>query len=222
MDIEFKNIKLRMAQDLNKRVLEQVGFKLMKENGVGVYTNPSFDEIAAYLNKLAKEKKIKHYVLKGEFNEVYLFCNDEVLLDFEIYQVEAKKTTEIIKIQCYDQKVNANDDVPLEISKIEELYKIPSTTFNSGTCIYFLCENSKVVYVGQSDNVHIRLGEHHRTKRFDNVYYIRVSANRLNKVEASLIAYLKPIYNISGAKGKLSNEQKSIAEGILQFAFPDL
>ena len=132
-----------MAQDLNKKTLEAIGMKLLKKNKDGVFVMPDDSIIAGYLNNLAEKREIKHYRLKGEYEEIYLFDNDEIISDLDIMQVEAKKIPDVIKIQCYDEKVTANDDIPIEISKIDSLFKLPKTLFNSGSCIYFLCKNDK-------------------------------------------------------------------------------
>ena len=203
-----------MAQDLNKKTLEAIGMKLLQKNKDGVFVMPEDSVIAGYINNLAEKREIKHYRLKGEYEEIYLFDNEEIISDLDIMQVEAKKTPDLIKIQCYDEKVTASDEIPIEISKIDSLFKLPKTLFNSGTCIYFLCRNEKVVYVGQAENVHQRLVEHMKTKLFDAVFYIRVPANKMNKIENSLISYLKPEYNKTGL-GANDNKSKSLAESIL-------
>ena len=211
--IEFNYKKLRMAQDLNKKTLEAIGMKLLKKNKDGVFVMPDDSKIAGYINNLAEKREIKHYRLKGEYEEIYLFDNDEIISDLDIMQVEAKKVPDVIKIQCYDENVTASDEIPIEISKIDSLFKLPKSLFNSGSCIYFLCKNDKVVYVGQAENVHQRLVEHMRTKVFDAVFYLRVPAHKMNKIESALISYLKPEYNKSGLNS--GNKESSLAESIL-------
>ena len=211
--IEFNYKKLRMAQDLNKKTLEVIGMKLLQKNKDGVFVMPDDSIIARYINNLAEKREIKHYRLKGEYEEIYLFDNDEIISDLNIMQVEAKKVPDVIKIQCYDEKVTASDEIPIEISKIDSLFKLPKSLFNSGSCIYFLCKNERVVYVGQAENVHQRLVEHMRTKEFDAVFYLRVPAHKMNKIESALISYLKPEYNKSGLNS--GNKESSLAESIL-------
>ena len=211
--IEFNYKKLRMAQDLNKKTLEAIGMKLLQKNKDGVFVMPEDSIIAGYINNLAEKREIKHYRLKGEYEEIYLFDNDEIISDLDIMQVEAKKIPDVIKIQCYDEKVTASDEIPIEISKIDSLFKLPKTLFNSGSCIYFLCKNERVVYVGQSENVHQRLVEHMKFKDFDAVFYLRVPAHKMNKIESALISYLKPEYNKSGLNS--GNKDISLAESIL-------
>ena len=211
--IEFDYKKLRIAQDINKKTLEAIGMKLLKKNKDGVFVMPEYSIIAGYINDLAEKREIKHYRLKGEYEDIFLFDNDEILSDLDIMEVEAKKIPDVIKIQCYDEKVTAGDDIPIEISKIDSLFKLPKSLFNSGSCIYFLCKNEKVVYVGQAENVHQRLVEHIRTKVFDAVFYLRVPAHKMNKIESALISYLKPEYNRTSLS--VGNKDVSMAESIL-------
>lgn len=218
MQLDFDYKKLRLAQDLNKSTLEQIAFRLMKESNSGLYEKPNVEEIAVFLNDLARSRKIKHYRLSGEHGEVILFDKDDVLLDMEVFEVKSDFGKGIIKVQCYDQKVEHGDKVPYEISSIKDLYRIPKTTFESGSCIYFLCLEGDVVYVGQAENVHSRLVEHKKNKLFDDVFYIRVGAHRMDKVEKSLIAFLQPKYNKQTFQ--LNNQRAGIAKGILKSSSP--
>jgi len=211
--IEHNYKKLRTAQELNKRTLEAVAMRLMKKDDCGIFQLPDDNEVFAYINKLAEEGKVKHYVLKGENEDVFLFDNEDLIGSVSIVEVQARKFTEVAKIQCYDEPVSFSDNVPIEISKIENLFKIPRSTFNSGTAIYFLCRNEKVVYVGQAENVHGRILDHAGTKNFDSVFYIRVQSNKMNKIESALISYLKPEYNRTSLNG--NNKSESLAKSVL-------
>lgn len=211
--IEFNYKKLRMAQDLNKKTLEAIGMKLLRKSEDGIFIIPDDFTISKYINNLAEKREIKHYRLNGEYETIYLFDNDEIISDLDIMQVEAKKIPDVIKIQCYDEKITVSDDIPIEISKIDSLFKLPKTLFNSGSCIYFLCKNEKVVYIGQAENVHQRLVEHMRTKEFDAVFYLRVPAHKMTKIESALISYLKPLYNKTSLNS--GNKDISLAESIL-------
>jgi predicted GIY-YIG superfamily endonuclease len=211
--VEFNYKKLRLAQDLNKKTLEAIGMKLMQKNKDGIFVMPDDSVILSYINNLAEKREIKHYRLQGEYEEIFLFDNDEIISDLNIMEIEAKKIPEIIPIQCYDEPITKDDEIPIEISRIHSLFKLPKTLFNSGSCIYFLCREEKVVYVGQAENVHHRLIQHIKTKEFDSVYYLRVPYHKMNIIESSLIAYLKPEYNVTGKKTRI--KENLIAESIL-------
>jgi len=62
-------------------------------------------------------------------------------------------------------------------------------------CIYFLCREDRIVYIGQSINLMMRLGNHTQNKNFDRVFYFEVARGELNSVEAALIEYYDPEYN---------------------------
>lgn len=205
--------KLRLAEDLGASVLNQVSYFLIEFDNAGKRTSPTHLETAEYLNRLAFKGEIRHYRLRGEHGEIILFNKDEIFEDLDVCAVEMKKSPNVIKIQCYDEKVTHKDNVPIEISRIEELFKLPETLFNSGTCVYFLCRENKVVYVGQAQNVHSRLVEHMRDKVFDAVFYIRVPAQRMNKIESALIGYLNPEYNKTALS--TNNSKISLAKSIL-------
>ena len=212
--IEHNYKKLRMAQDLSMKAINIIGQRLMRRGSDGVYYMPEAEEIVKYINDLADKRLVNHYVLNGEYEQIILFDEDDLQESLDIMEVQAKKVTEVVKVQCYDKKVTPEDSIPIEISAIEDLFKLPKTLFNSGTCVYFLCHDGKVVYVGQAQNVHQRLVEHMRTKVFDSVFYIRVQGHKLNKIESALISYLKPKYNKSGLKE--SNKTIATAESILK------
>jgi len=63
-------------------------------------------------------------------------------------------------------------------------------------CVYFLVRKNKVVYVGQSTSLPLRINWHKKDgKNFDTVYYMQVPETALLDVESNFIAQLKPFYN---------------------------
>lgn len=212
--IQVNHRTLKLAQEISKTTVDKIAMRLMKLNDKGVYQRPTLEEVAKYLNNLAREGKINKWVLKGEYEEVYLFYENDIINSLEVEERKANQITEIVKIQCYDQKVKPIDTVPIEISNIKNLFKLPETLFCSGTCIYFLCRNNKVVYVGQAENVHQRLIEHLKDKKFDSVFYIRIPGHQMTKYETALISYLKPEYNKTSTVS--SAKRESLAKSILE------
>jgi hypothetical protein len=61
--------------------------------------------------------------------------------------------------------------------------------------VYFLIHDDEIVYVGQSINIHQRIGEHEKTKIFTTFTYVECSYEELNKIEARYIDMFKPKYN---------------------------
>ena len=86
---------------------------------------------------------------------------------------------------------------PLEIREIPDLRQIPLHECPSG--IYFLVDNNKVVYIGQSVNPLMRISEHRKDKKFTQAYMIPVPKSLLDAVEGALIRAMNPPLN-SGAR----------------------
>ena len=70
--------------------------------------------------------------------------------------------------------------------------------------IYFLISDLEIIYIGQSINIHSRIGTHCREgfKSFDKVSYIECSENDLNRLETKYIYKFQPKHNIT-KQGKL-------------------
>lgn len=66
--------------------------------------------------------------------------------------------------------------------------------------VYFLVDAGAVVYVGQSVNVFVRVGAHHRDKIFDSVAYIGCEVALLDVYESLYIHQFQPKYN--GGEGR--------------------
>jgi hypothetical protein len=75
-------------------------------------------------------------------------------------------------------------------------YRLPPI----GPCVYFLCQNGRIVYIGQSINLSARIAQHSQAKGFDNVYYFNVPESLLNETEATLIDFYAPELNRTGVK----------------------
>ena len=204
-----------LAQDLKKEIIKLVGLKLIKQKN-GCFIKPNDNEVINYLNNLAKEEKIRHWRVYGEHCVSYFFDPYDIQKYVDVVEKQPYKNINVVRVQCTDKITSETDDIPYEISNIESLYKIESSCM--GSCVYFLCRFDRgknrnvVVYVGQTVNLPLRITEHKR-KIFDHVYYIRVPANQLNEVEAALISYLKPEYNIKSLKQ--TKEVKLKAKSIL-------
>ena len=69
----------------------------------------------------------------------------------------------------------------------------------SPSCVYFLIsESNEVVYVGQTVNLCMRIGEHTKTKEFHRVLYLPTPKSSLLSVEKEFITKLKPKLNKAG------------------------
>jgi hypothetical protein len=67
--------------------------------------------------------------------------------------------------------------------------------------IYFLIKDGQCVYVGQSQNVHVRVREHRTRnaalKDFDGYSFLSIPEGGLDEIEAYYIRELKPILNMA-------------------------
>lgn len=66
--------------------------------------------------------------------------------------------------------------------------------------VYFLCEDGKVNYVGQSKDIKARIRTHRRekSKPFESVFGIKLPQEQLVRIEGMFITLLCPKYNMNG------------------------
>lgn len=65
--------------------------------------------------------------------------------------------------------------------------------------IYFLWRKDKIVYIGQSTNIHARIAQHRKEgrKTFDKITYVECAKEELGETERRFIKKHKPFYNVS-------------------------
>lgn len=88
-------------------------------------------------------------------------------------------------------------------TQIEAAVLSAAQPFSTGpsTCgIYFLVEDTEIVYIGQSVDVFTRVLTHRREghKSFDKCCWVPVPRDELDAVESALIALFKPRHNRDG------------------------
>lgn len=91
---------------------------------------------------------------------------------------------------------------------INNLYKVG---------IYVLYYKNRIVYIGQSTNIHRRLIQHLKSnKLFDKYNYIEIEVDQLDDIEEALIRKYKPIHNTTHndtiKKDKIDRVMLSTAE----------
>ena len=129
-------------------------------------------------------------------------------LDFK-YQIEKKVTkiiedvlsrdarSELIRIIRRNSKpqiiyVHEETEIPPQLKPFGVREHFMSA---SGPCIYFLCREGRIVYIGQSVCLAQRVSQHVSCKNFDRVFYFNVPADDLTRVESELINYYDPELN---------------------------
>jgi hypothetical protein len=80
------------------------------------------------------------------------------------------------------------------------------------TGIYLLMLDGQIVYVGSSLHMPRRVAEHRMNGRpFDQVFYIRTTADQRDALERLLIRQLDPQQNRQGRRAELSNPGNDVS-----------
>lgn len=61
--------------------------------------------------------------------------------------------------------------------------------------IYFLVKDGRIVYVGQAQDVDVRIAQHRKTKDFDEFTYIQAMGDQLDLLESIYIHHFRPELN---------------------------
>jgi NADPH:quinone reductase-like Zn-dependent oxidoreductase len=100
--------------------------------------------------------------------------------------------------KCKKEKLNAKKENRYSINNIETLYFTP--------CIYFLKCKGNIVYIGETESVMTRVGQHlqENTKIFDSFTFEVFEGSRMQRkrAEANLINKFQPFYNKAHIKEK--------------------
>ena len=89
--------------------------------------------------------------------------------------------------------MNINTSIILdELTKIKHDYDKDAVEYH----VYILYKNDEIVYVGQTKQLLFRIGNHSKTKDFDQFSYISCeSYEEMMDIETALILELQPKYN---------------------------
>ncbi len=111
-----------------------------------------------------------------------------------VERIEGRELPEPVKIGLSLAQLKAARKMPECLREVKGLYDITGEYNRSG--IYFLCQEDELQYVGQSVNVHSRVGQHN--KKHNQVLFLPWPADDLDRIEGALIRYLKPPLNGRG------------------------
>lgn len=84
---------------------------------------------------------------------------------------------------------------PEQIAGVRGLARFTMEARQYPPAIYFLCKEGRVVYVGQSMRLPIRIGGHCLSKSFDSVFWFEADMMRLDVIERAFIRYLRSPLN---------------------------
>lgn len=139
------------------------------------------------LNPITKEESIWFIPseLNAWFDSNYILRRDGLV------------TTTYTFLHFNNSLCDNNGQVPDELTRINNLYKLPIENLTTPAGIYFLCKGKKIQYIGQAVNVGRRIIDHINDgiKEFDNVYFITCHTKQLSEVEKAFIRYFQPPYN---------------------------
>lgn len=169
---------------------------------------------------LAKRNEIPHYTVVNPITKevVYCFINEEVTRWFVGYiekkETQGKPEIKFINFSPIDYRLPVGDDVPIALSSISGLKKLPITVFQTPPGIYFLCQDAELVYIGQAVNAAKRLMSHMGEKEFNKVYFISCHIDQMASLELALIRFYKPKLNKAAVQKNPSALDNNILENL--------
>ena len=127
------------------------------------------------------------------------------------------ETNVLLTVQ-QDDGLESITKIPKELTLTPNLKEFKTASLVQVPCVYFLCKNQKIVYIGQTINIQNRIAAHitDSQKQFDSVFYIHVHKDCLLDVEMSLIRYIRPTYN-KGKIAKAKDKDEAITLSILNY-----
>lgn len=110
-----------------------------------------------------------------------------------------RREAELREISVTSGPVSPDKRRFLRLSELYSESKIISTSFSAKpvAAVYFLIRDEKIVYVGQSTNVHARIAEHQKSKQFDRINFIECPEDHLYQLEKMYIQRFNPEMNIA-------------------------
>jgi hypothetical protein len=169
--------------------------------------------VNSFLEDLSEKmikKKIKSKIesaLKDDELRLFLNRNTEKIIEEMCNKNTRPELLRIIKRYTRPQIIYVHEppETPQQLKPFEvQEYFMASI----GPCIYFLCREERIVYIGQSVNLAQRISQHIQCKNFDRIFYFNVLAEDLNRIEAELIDFYDPELNRTKAYTKDRHERQ--------------
>ena len=163
----------------------------------------SAEEVSKRLEGLLSVERIKElasagympcWIIDGQ-EPLYRVSDVKRYIGSELMQVrEGASYPRVLAFPVAAAESPSSENLPEELFGFSDYLKWFSTTLLP-PCVYFLCRNKVVVYVGQSINLGGRVAAHYNSKEFDTVFYIPVIKEHLSEVESAFIRSMRPHYN---------------------------
>ena len=174
--------------------------------------------------ELAKDNYIPYYILTNPITKEDTLLFDERKLMNRVFNSLIVENPRIKKIghglrfiyfDKFKKRLADKTNLPEQLSKIKKIYKLNLTHYNAPSAVYFLCDDNKINYIGQTRNIAERITQHIKdnTKCFNDVYFIEVDESNLANTENAFIHYFRPEKN-RGNKSPLLNYEKEIIKSL--------
>jgi len=151
------------------------------------------DALKAVRNTLAKETRASGFPSRQFSQQCDAERREEKASFLKLEALIAKLTSTPSTSRAVGSSKRITCAVPDAIAHIENLDR-----HEEQPCVYFLCKEKQVVYVGQTTCLTSRLKSHRRDKDFDEAFFLPVPAEMLLEVEQQLISEHRPKYNTNG------------------------
>jgi len=181
----YYDTTLSASSVCNLRTFEE----LMELSSIQKYFKFIDEEEFKHFNDL---NYIPHYLVNGikafRSNNVIEWIKKELVAEHDGQRL-------VTKFLSYPQANKPPRKIPKELIGIcGDLCEVGAPP----PCVYFLIDKNKIVYVGQTVNIYMRMKDHEKNKSFNRVLYIPVAKEYLDKIERGYIDSLNPKYNLDG------------------------
>ena len=136
-----------------------------------------------------EQTRLRNKQLKLEQEKVYLESAD----DLKIKINNLKKELELLEKHAAFAKLSMNLTSKTLLSEAEIVSR--SDPWGRVSGVYFLIQDQKIVYVGQSLCIFSRIDQHERVKKFNRFAYIPCEKLLLDPLESLYIHYFRPSLN---------------------------
>jgi transcription initiation factor TFIIIB Brf1 subunit/transcription initiation factor TFIIB len=169
--------------------MDEIKFRTMVVNRVNecieeIWTSKAREKIQSIVNSILSELNFKSQIEKKIIK----------IIEETLSPDTRSEIVKIIKKHSRPQIIYVNEASPIP-PQLEPFGVREHFMAASGPCIYFLCREERIVYIGQSICLSQRISQHVPYKNFDRVFYFNVPAEELTKVESELINYYDPELN---------------------------
>lgn len=159
-----------------------------------------------HINKITPEQRAAYSAKGVETKRRNKAAAEKVRMDAMAYAGGLKSEIRALEAQLHSlERIEAISKIHGQVTNkgllsLNEIIN-SSSPWKGVSGVYFLIENKEIVYIGQSNNVFQRIGEHFRKKRFSRYVYIPCAEDGLDILESLYIHIFAPKLNGIFANG---------------------